>query len=476
MTSRKGVLVAALLAASAPAHAEFSQLSDAEIAARVQTVVEQVMARPEAVGLSIAVAKDDHVIIDEGVGKADLEWNVPADETSVFRIGSVTKQFTAAAIMQLVEAGKLALDDPLSKYVPEFDSGGRTITIRQLLNHASGIPNYTVQPGFFAKSAPLDLTDEQLLESVKGVDFDFEPGSNWNYSNTGYYLLGMVVAKASGEPYPDYVRTHLFQPLGLTHTYYGGERPIIPHRAQGYSYDPSTETFSNDPNISMNVPGAAGALSSTAGDLVRWQIALTGGKAVSPASYQQMITSTVPTGQGDSRYGFGLIMAGQGDETRITHTGGINGFNSILTYIPAKHMRVSVISNSEGLPSGAVENLIMGALTGDGTIPDVRTSAALASEPALRKLIAGTAAGEPDYEALTPPMQNLTRQQLPQLKGIFDELGAVKDVAFKSVDLGGADTFRVTFERGAADFSIIVDEEGKVASVNFRPVGPPPAP
>ncbi len=204
----------------------FTGLSDAEVAARVQAAVDRYKARPEFVGLSVAVARGDRVIVDEGVGTADLEWNAPADANTPFRIGSVTKQFTAAAIMKLHEQGKIGLDDSIAKYLPDFDTEGHTVTIRQLLTHTSGIPNYTAQPNFMTKFAPRDLSNDELLAAIKGVPFDFEPGAKWQYSNTNFYLLGMIVAKLSGESYADYMRQAFFDPLGLTHTRYGATAPI----------------------------------------------------------------------------------------------------------------------------------------------------------------------------------------------------------------------------------------------------------
>ena len=466
-------IAAAIVVLAGPAEAQEPELSEAEIAARVQAVVERIVARPEAVGLSVAVAKSDEIILDRGFGKADLEWNLPADETAVFRIGSVTKQFTAAAIMKLAEQGKLSLDDPLSGYVPEFDTGGRTVTIRQLLNHTSGIPSYTSQPEFISKYAPRELSDEELLAIVAGVDFDFEPGEKWNYSNTGYYLLGMVAAKASGKPFEVFLRDEFFEPLGLTRTYYGADRAIVPRRAQGYEYHSGSRQFANDEPISMNVPGAAGAIWSTAGDLVRWQIALTDGRAVSPASYDEMIRSTAPTGQGDTRYGFGLMLSGEGEGLRITHGGGIPGFNSTLSYLPAQGLRTAVISNSDGIPATVVEDQIIAALTSGAAPAALRDTPQPGAEAAVRQLIADVARGEPDYSMMPDHLAAATKAQLPMLQETFAKLGAIRFVTFSGVDLRGADTYRVEMENGALDFSIILDADGKVAMANLRPVNAP---
>jgi D-alanyl-D-alanine carboxypeptidase len=272
-------------AAPLPEAQVFAQLTDAEVKGRVGAVIDEIATHPEFVGLSVAVARGDRLIVDRGYGVADLEWNAPAEASTIFRIGSMTKQFTAAAILKLAEQGKLGLDDPLSRYVPEFDTGGRTVTIRQMLNHTSGIPEYTMQPGFFGRLSLIDVSDAELLQLVSGTPFDFEPGAGWRYSNTNYYLLGMVIAKASGRPYAAFMQDEFFTPLGLAHTRYGSESEIILHRAQGYAFNPNTGSHSNDAAISMNTPGAGGALVSSAGDLVRWQVALTNGRVIRPASF-----------------------------------------------------------------------------------------------------------------------------------------------------------------------------------------------
>ncbi|MBM42158.1 MAG: hypothetical protein CL483_09585 [Acidobacteria bacterium] len=365
-TVARAALSAIVFAVAAfPAKLSLAQpvaLSDEEVIARTMAVIDWAMDREGAVGLSVALARGGDVLVEEGAGIADLEFGIPADHETAFRIGSLTKQFTAAAIMKLVEQDKLSLDSDISDYLPTFDKGQREITIRQLLNHTSGVPSYTSQPEFFPKGSPLDLTHDELLEFVKGVSFDFEPGKGWNYSNTGYYLLGMIIEAAGERPYPSYVDEELFEPLGLTRTFYGSERTVIPNRAQGYDFDQATGTYFNDALISMNTPGAAGALTASAGDLVRWTIALTGGRAVEPESYEEMITSTVETGQGSARYGFGLMIDEANGVRRISHTGGIPGFNSILATLPDADVHLAVISNSSALSSGVVVGSIVRAL------------------------------------------------------------------------------------------------------------------
>ncbi len=447
----------------------FAGLSDAEVERRVGAVVDEIATHPEFVGLSVAVARGDQLIVERGYGIADLEWNVPVDASTIFRIGSTTKQFTAAAILKLAEQGKLGLDDPLSRYVAEFDTGGRAVTIRQLLNHTSGIPEYTMQPGFFAKMLPLNLSDAEVLQLVSGKPFDFEPGAGWRYSNTNYYLLGMVVAKAGGRPYAAFMQDEFFTPLGLAQTRYGSETEIIPHRAQGYVFDGGTGSHANDSAISMDGPGAGGALVSSAGDLVRWQIALTNGRAIRPASFEQMIGSPVKTGWGDDLYGFGVGIELLDGRRAIGHGGVVIGFNSALTWLPDSGLRVAVISNSQPMPSSTVERRIIAALT-SAEPPAPRTTPQPGSEPALRKYIADIVAGTPDYATMAPLGADATRAMLPQLQQIYKDLGPLGSLTFTGVTLEDYDSYRAEFANGAAAYTILLAPDGTIAWMNYRPV------
>lgn len=458
-------------AAPSPEAQVFARLTDAEVERRVGAVIDEIATHPEFVGLSVAVARGDQLIFERGYGIADLEWNVPVDASTTFRIGSTTKQFTAAAILKLAEQGQLGLDDPLSRYVPEFDTGGRVVTIRQMLNHTSGIPEYTMQPGFFAKMLPLNVSDAEVLQLVSGKPFDFEPGAGWRYSNTNYYLLGMVVAKASGRPYATFMQDEFFTPLGLAQTRYGSETEIIPRRAQGYLFDPGTGSHTNDAAISMNGPGAGGALVSSAGDLVRWQIALTNGRAIRRASFEQMIGSAVKTGRGDDLYGFGVGIDLLDGQRAIRHGGVINGFNSALSWLPDSGLRVAVISNSQPMPSSTVEWRIIAALTSDEP-PAPRTMPRPGSEAALRKFIADIVAGTPDYSTMSPLGAQVTRDMLPQLQQIYKDLGPLRSLTFTRVTLEDWDSYRAEFANGAAIYTILLAPDGTIEFMNYRPVPP----
>ena len=216
---------------------------------------------------AVAVVKDGRLVLARGYGYADLENSVPASAETIYRLGSITKQFTSLAIMQLAEAGKLSVDDELTKFLPDYPVQGHKVTIHQLLNHTSGIKSYTSLPNFF-RTARQDLSHGDMLALFKDLPFDFEPGIKMQYNNSGYYLLGLVIEKASGQSYAEYLTEHIFRPLGMHATRYGDTRPLIPHRAQGYKR--SLGELVNDDPISMTAPFAAGALVSNVLDLVKW--------------------------------------------------------------------------------------------------------------------------------------------------------------------------------------------------------------
>jgi CubicO group peptidase (beta-lactamase class C family) len=339
-----------------------AQSSQPALAERIDALAAEKLSQPGGVGLSIAVAQHGKILLAKGYGKADAELDVPANEQTMFRIGSVTKQFTAAMVMRLVEQKKLALEDELSKYIPEFPLQGRKVTIEQLLEHTSGIKSYTEVNEAWQKLWPLELTHAELLALVKDAPFDFEPGSDWRYDNTGYYLLGMVIEKIAGRSYAEQLQAEICVPLGLARTRYDSNRELIKNRAQGYALD--GEQLVNDQMFGMSQPGGAGGILSTASDLVRWQMALTSGKVVQPQSFARMRTSTVLPNGHDTSYGFGLKLNEWEGRPRVQHGGGIFGFNSMLLWLPGEDLHVAVLSNGEPLSSAELADSIAYAALG----------------------------------------------------------------------------------------------------------------
>jgi D-alanyl-D-alanine carboxypeptidase len=317
--------------------------------AHIDRLAGEALAVPGSAGLSIAVARGDHVILSKGYGKADLELDVPATEQTLFRIASVTKQFTAAAILRLIEQGQLALDDDITKYV-DFPTQGRTVTIRHLLAHTSGLPSYTDVPGFFERGLARDLAPAAVLDPVRNLPFEFEPGTKWAYSNTGYHLLGMILEKVSGRSYARHMQDEFFKPLGLLHTRFDVASELIPGRARGYDVIDGAPV--NAAPLSMSIPFSSGGLLSTAGDLVQWQLALRSGKVLSPASWQLMTTPGKLADGSETRYGFGLFLDGIDGHPNLMHEGGIPGFNAILVLFTHEDLSIAVLSNSPAASAG----------------------------------------------------------------------------------------------------------------------------
>lgn len=297
-------------------------------------------------GIAILVARGDQVLFRGARGLADVELGVPLAPDQVFRIGSVTKQFAAAGVLKLVEAGKVGLDDPLSKYVKDYPNGG-AISVRQLLNHTSGVKSYTGIDGYMTESIKRDLSTQALIDVFKDLPVDFAPGQGYAYNNSGYVLVGAVIEAASGKPWHAYLDEALFKPLGLTQTRYGDVHALIPGYVNGYTR--IDERVAPMGHLDMSQPHAAGALVSTLDDLLRWNLALHHGKVLQPANYRAMTSPQGKAAQSD--YGFGISRITVRGRTGYAHGGGIFGFASYLLYLPESKTTVAVLTNTDtGLP------------------------------------------------------------------------------------------------------------------------------
>lgn len=314
-------------------------------------------------GMAVAVVKGRDTLLMKGYGMADVENQVPVTPQTVFRIGSVTKQFTSATVMQFVEAEKVSLDDDMSKYIPKYPTRGRKILVRHLLNHTSGIPSYTDVGPVFGTVMRSDLSHDSLVAIIAPDSLMFEPGSHFYYNNTGYFMLGMLIEQVAGKPYGTYLEEKLFAANGLKSTIYCDTRRIIPHRAQGYDRAPTG--LLNASFLSMDLPYAAGSLCSTVTDLVAWTDKLAGGRIVSPASYKQMTTPIPLTSKRPMNYGFGLTADTLANGHRvIAHGGGINGFISSLMHVPQDSLIIAVLANTSPAPSDAIAASLARAVLG----------------------------------------------------------------------------------------------------------------
>lgn len=342
MTFKPFFLFAFLVFSSTSA---FSQVLTAEFDKLLQETF-----KPGGPGAAVLVAKKDQVIYQKAFGMANLELDVPLKPGHVFRIGSITKQFTCAAIMQLEEQGKLSLQDDLTKFIPDYPTQGKKITVEHLLTHTSGIKSYTGMKEWDDEVRRKDFTVSALIDYFKNQPMDFEPGTKYQYNNSGYILLGFIIEKVSGQTYAEYVSEHFFKPLGMKNSYYGDVEPVIKNRAAGYAQAGVDGTYVNAPYLSMTQPYAAGSLLSTVEDLFIWTRALHGGKVVKPESLKKMTTPYTLTDGTSTRYGYGLQMGNLLGSPTVEHSGGINGFLSDLVYLPNEEVCVAILTNCDCEP------------------------------------------------------------------------------------------------------------------------------
>lgn len=293
---------------------------------------------------TVLVSQKGKIIYKRAFGFADREWHTPNIIQSKFEIGSLTKQFTAVAILQLAEEGKINLDDKLSKYIPGFTRGD-SITIAMLLNHTSGLRDFKSDPRFeiLVESQLLDndtrYLNDSLVNYFKKNPYDFPAGTQWKYSNTGYFLLGYIIEKITGQSYSDYILHNIIQKAGLKNTLINRFDSIVPYRAKGYAR--TQEGWKNARYLSMEVPYSAGNMMSTVEDLYQWNNALFSGKVISREMFQKMITPYL------GNYGYGLFIDTFEHHSRIQHSGGINGFVSYIARFPTDDVVVVGLSNNE---------------------------------------------------------------------------------------------------------------------------------
>jgi CubicO group peptidase (beta-lactamase class C family) len=296
-------------------------------------------------GGSVIVVQDGKTLLRKGYGMADLELGVPAKPEMVFRIGSMTKQFTAVAILQLVKEGKVKFDDPLSKYVPGYP-GAEAITVEQLLTHTSGMKSYNDVPSYLSTIRE-DKTPMQLVDGVRNEKAAFAPGEKWMYSNSGYLFLGIIIEKASGMKYADYMQAKLFTPLGLKHTSVVDPDHVTTGRVRGYEIGPD-KALRNAGYISMTQPYAAGSIESNVDDLARWNQLLVAGKVVDKALLDRAWTESRTKDGKSTGYGYGWKVSDEEGVHFVAHGGGITGFVSYGTLVPEKRLFVGMLHNALG--------------------------------------------------------------------------------------------------------------------------------
>jgi D-alanyl-D-alanine carboxypeptidase len=293
-------------------------------------------------GAAIIVSRKGEVLYRGARGMADLELGVPLSTDNVFRIASVTKQYTAVAVLALAEEGKLRLEDPIGRFLPDYPTPD--VTIHQLLNHTSGIRNYTGIPEYFASFVRQDVTTSELIAFFAAEEPVSKPGETWAYNNSGYVLLAAIIEKVTGKSWEEYLAERFFRPRGLNRTGAFPDSMILPGRAGGYQY--LEGKWINAPFVSVTQPHAAGAILSTIDELDRWQQALHRGELLSQAMYQRMTTPVPPAaGFSGDPYGYGLFVGDLRGRQILYHDGGIPGFAAYASWQPEESLSVVILAN-----------------------------------------------------------------------------------------------------------------------------------
>lgn len=310
----------------------------------LERCIDQLLARhvqPDGPGAAIAVLQDGAFIHRKAYGLADLEWGTPLRPDCVFRIASLTKQFTAVAVMMLTERGSLSIDDPIERWLPDWRPRGRHITLQRLLDHTSGVWRHDSDQ--IERTLRPNPPVADVLTMIRERDFEFEPGERYRYNNSGYLLLGAVIAAASGQPYETFLHEAIFEPLGMASTRILTHQRVTPHRARGYVK--GRKRFHNARHDAMNWSHAAGALGSTLDDLALWDQALRSDRLIRRETLERMLAPTRLNDGSLYPYGFGWGTADYRGHRIFHHTGGISGFASQMLHFRDESLTTIVLSN-----------------------------------------------------------------------------------------------------------------------------------
>lgn len=338
---------------------------------RMDQIIRAAADKDEFAG-AVLVARGDQVLLDRGYGLANREWGAPNAGDTRFRLASVSKQFTAAAVLLLSEEGRIDLDAPVKTWLPDAPAAWDAVTPRRLMNHTAGLPDFTRFDDYAAlKTQP--ATTQSLIARFRDRPLTFQPGEGWAYSNSGYVVLTAVIEKASGRPYADFVRDRLFRPLGMEDSGYDRADEILPRRASGYT--PGDEGVVNADYVDMSVPQGAGGLYSTTRDLLKWEEGLFGGKLLNPESLAAMTTPA------RNDYALGLEVKRRDGGLIVSHSGGIEGFNAFMSRNLDDGMTVIVLGNLNGAaPERLGADLMTLARGGTVSLHGERRAVAIAPE------------------------------------------------------------------------------------------------
>ncbi len=323
-----------------------------------------------APGCQVLIAKKGQIIYEKGFGNANLELNVTVKPEMVFRIGSITKQFTAAAILQLVDKRQINLSDSIQKFIKGFHFKGKTITIENLLTHTSGIRGYEQLDAKVPNAIRVDFPIKTIIDSLDKLTLEFEPNTKYNYSNSNYFLLGYIIEQVSGKTYQQYLKENILQPAELNSTYYENQTQIIPNRTSGYSF--SDGNYWNADFISMSLVYSAGALLSNVSNLYKWHQALYNGQIIRKETLLKAITPYKLADGKQSEYGYGFFIRNINGINSVGHGGSIDGFRATAIYYPDQDIYISCLLNSDKDNEAKLFQSIANIILGSKTEPNVQ--------------------------------------------------------------------------------------------------------
>ncbi|MGA8839034.1 MAG: serine hydrolase domain-containing protein [Candidatus Aquilonibacter sp.] len=445
--------------------------------AAIDAAIAKQVTEQQVTGAAVGVYQDGALLVLKTYGLRDVAKNLPVDADTRFEIGSVTKQFTAAAILQLQEQGKLSIDDPLAKYLPTFPHANE-ITLRQLLNQVSGLPNYTSLPDIATAMATIPDATGKIVAYVN-KPLNFTPGTKWEYSNTNYWVLGKVVSRVSGMSYEDYVREHIFKPAGMTHSGFVSDESGLDDFAIPYWQGPKNDGPTQPaPTMLESWPSAAGAIVSTVGDLAAWDIALASGNVISRDSFALMSSPGRLAGGKFTGYGMGLEVGSHDGHARIAHGGGTPGSLTMNATYPDDRLDIVVLENSLRGQPGAIESAVLETMYPDALAAARKAAPGedLSVRPRIVQLLDRLLNGTLAQSELSPQMQKaLTPDALKQSAAHFSAFGAPTAIVFKSKDDTSFEAtwyvYRIEFAHGEVrNFEVQLDNKtGVVTGMQLAP-------
>lgn len=434
--------------------------------AAVDAYVSEQMTRQKIPGMSVAVVKDGKTIIAKGYGYANVEHDAPVKPETIFQSGSVGKQFTAMAIMILVDEGKIGLDEKIGKYLGEVPATWANITVRQLLTHTSGMGDYSNELFDLQK----DMTEEEIFDRVKKSPLTFAPGENWKYSNLGYVTLGVMVRKVSGKFYGDFLQERVFKPLGMTTAGVISEENIVPNRAAGYYLN--NGVLKNQGWVAPTVNTTAdGALYLTLRDMLKWEEALRTRKLLSAKSYEAMWSPVKLNSGKEHPYGFGWMFAKVNDQPIIEHGGAWQGFKAHIAMYPEQKLSVITFANLSQANATAIAHGVAARID-----PTLAPKAAVDPDPAstanAKILLQEVLDGKADMTKFTEGLAKGIAASREGLDGFIKQMGAMKNFLFfgkTDAESGTVYRYRIEFEHGEATLVVTINKEGKIAGYGLTP-------